>query len=194
VVLESNIVIEQKLVVPSQVTFNGNGMSVIAPAQPTDNGMVCPAGDVTVKNLDVVAEGQSTVDGKGLRALYITQGGNYVFENVNTTGTSYAINVNTTQTVTLKVTDSTLEGWTSFGGSTTATLERVNFTSGLYAMFRPYGKTVLKDCSFEDGFTIDLGSQASGASISFENCTYGGQPLSAANLTGAEGKSVTILP
>ena len=194
VVLESDIVIEQKLVVPSQVTFNGNGMSVIAPAQPTDNGMVCPAGDVTVKNLDVVAEGQSTVDGKGLRALYITQGGNYVFENVNTTGTTYAINVNTNETVTLKVTDSTLESWTSFGGSTTAEFERVTFTSGLYTMFRPYGKTVLKDCSFEDGFTIDLGSQASGASISFENCTYGGQPLSAANLTGAEGKSVTILP
>lgn len=194
VVLESNIVIEQKLVVPTQVTFNGNGMSVIAPAQPTDNGMVCPAGDVTVKNLDVVAEGQSTVDGKGLRALYITQGGNYVFENVNTTGTSYAINVNTTQTVTLKVTDSTLEGWTSFGGSTTATLERVNFTSGLYAMFRPYGKTVLKDCSFEDGFTIDLGSQASGASISFENCTYGGVALAAEHLSNADGKSVTILP
>lgn len=194
VVLESDIVIEQKLVVPSQVTFNGNGMSVIAPAQPTDNGMVCPAGDVTVKNLDVVAEGQSTVDGKGLRALYITQGGNYVFENVNTTGTTYALNVNTTEAVTLKVVDSTLESWTSFGGSTTAEFERVTFTSGLYTMFRPYGETVLKDCSFEDGFTIDLGSQASGASISFENCTYGGQPLSAANLTGAEGKSVTILP
>lgn len=194
VVLESDIVIEQNLVVPSQVTFNGNGMSVIAPAQPADNGMVCPEGDVTVKNLDVVAEGQSTVDGKGLRALYITKAGSYVFENVNTTGTSYAINVNTTQTVTLKVTDSTLEGWTSFGGSTTAEFERVTFTSGLYTMFRPYGETVLKDCSFEDGFTIDLGYQVSGASITFENCTYGGQPLSAADLTGAEGKSVTILP
>ena len=194
VVLESDIVISEKLVVPSHVTLCGNGMSVVAPAQPTDNGMICPAGDVTVKDLSVVAEGQSTVDGKGLRALYITQGGNYVFENVNTTGTTYALNVNTTEAVTLKVMDSTLESWTSFGGSTTAEFERVTFTSGLYTMFRPYGETVLKDCSFPAGFEIDLGDQVSGASITFENCTYGGVALAAEHLSNAEGKSVTILP
>ena len=194
VILESDIVISEKLVVPSHVTLCGNGMSVVAPAQPTDNGMVCPAGDVTVKDLSVVAERQSTVDGKGLRALYITQGGNYVFENVNTTGTTYALNVNTTEAVTLKVVDSTLESWTSFGGSTTAEFERVTFTSGLYTMFRPYGETVLKDCSFPAGFEIDLGDQVSGASITFENCTYGGVALAAEHLSNAEGKSVIILP
>jgi hypothetical protein len=61
-------------------------------------------------------------------------------------------------------------------------------------MFRPYGETVLKDCSFPAGFEIDLGDQVSGASITFENCTYGGVALAAEHLSNVDGKSVTILP
>lgn len=174
------------------ITIDGNNKSVVAPAEPTFNGLVYPNGNVTVKNLAIVGENQKTVDGKGLRAIFIEKAGSYVFENVTTTGTTYALNVNTKATVELTVKNSTLEGWTSYGGTTTATFENVTFTAGEQATYRPYGTTVLTGCSFPAGFEIDLGSQVEGATIKFVNCTYAGAALTADNLSNATGKSVTI--
>lgn len=172
--------------------LDGAGYTLFAESTPTDNGLIRPAGDVTVKDVTVAAEGQTTADGKTLRAFYINNGGNYVLENVTTTGTGYAINVNVSSAaVVLNVTNSTLEGWTSYGTTTTATFTGVTFKGGVYNTYRPYGTTVCENCEFTD-MIIDLGSQGADNTITFKNCTFNGQPLAAADLTNAEGKQVTI--
>ncbi len=181
--LQEDVVVPTGLVVPDKVVLNGDGKKISAPEQPTDNGIIRPAGNVTVKNLTIDAKAEKTVDGKGLRAIYITKGGNYVLDNVVTDGTTYAINVNTTQNVTLQVENTVLEGWTSYGSTTTATFENVKFTCGLQAYFRPYGTTVLTGCEFEEGFTVDYSELAkNGKTIKFIDCKYGEEPLTAANI------------
>ena len=121
-----------------------------------------------------------TTDGKGLRGIYITAGGEYTVDNVVVKNVTYAINVNTTASVKLDVTNSTLEGWTSFGGSTTATFTNVKFECGAYANFKPYTSTTLTNCSFEAGFQIDL-SALTGV-ITLKDCTYAGTVLTAENI------------
>ena len=78
------------------------------------------------------------------------------------------------------IVNSTLEGWSSFGGSTTATFTNVKFECGKYANFKPYTSTTLTNCSFEAGFMIDL-SALTGV-ITLKNCTYNGTVLTAANI------------
>ena len=114
--------------------------------------------------------------------------GNYVVDNVTIENVTYAINVNTTKEVSLEVKNSTLQGWTSYGTSTTASFVNVAFTKGTQATFRPYGTTILSNCSFEAGFTIDLAELGAGETIVFEGCTYGGAALTTDNLTGYTGK------
>lgn len=172
--------------------LDGAGYTLFAESTPADNGLIRPAGDVTVKDVTVAAEGQTTADDKTLRAFYINNGGNYVLENVTTTGTGYAINVNVSSAaVVLNVTNSTLEGWTSYGTTTTATFTGVTFKGGVYNTYRPYGTTVCENCEFTD-MIIDLGSQGAANTITFKNCTFNGAALTAADLTNAEGKNVTI--
>ena len=124
-----------------------------------------------------------TTSGKVLRGIYITKGGEYEFDNVTVKNVCYALNVNTTQDVTLTVTNSKLEGWTSYGKSTKATFTNVEFTAGWYANFKPYTSVVLTDCSFQAGFMIDFTSLGEGQKITFVNCTYGGELLTAENFT-----------
>ncbi|MBQ9137004.1 MAG: fimbrillin family protein [Alistipes sp.] len=157
---------------------------------PESNALV---GNASASNMTIDGGNFTTTDGKGLRAIYITKGGEYAYDNVVAQNVAYALNVNTTQTVTLAVTNSTLEGWVSYGGSTTATFKNVKFTVGDYyeapansfssndnGLFRPYGTTVCKDCAFEAGYVIDLGQLADGA-LTLENCTYDGVVLTEEN-------------
>lgn len=175
-------------------TLDGNNNLVTVPETLTDNGLIRPAGDVAIKNVKIDGANKSWDDKgtiRGLRAIFINAGGNYVLDNVDIKNVTYAINVNTTQPTTLKVTNSVLEGWTSYGGSTTGDFANVEFKVGpSQKTFRPYGNTVLTGCSFQDGFVIDLSELV--GTIVFENCTYNGQPLTAANLTDAPAAGVTI--
>lgn len=184
VILQEDIVLSAGVAVPGKVVvLNGGGKSIVASAVPTVNGIVRPAGGAVVKNLTIDADNQNTVDRKGLRAIYITSEGKYVIENVVTDGTTYAINVNTTQPVTLQVSNSTLQGWTSYGSSTTATFNKVKFTNGNYAYFRPYGNTFLTECSFQKDFKVDFSELVKcGTVIRFDNCQYDGVVITAANI------------
>lgn len=179
----------------NDAVFDGAGYDVDVPATLTDNGLFRPEGNATIKNVNIDGNNQSWNDNgtsRGIRAIYITKAGNYVIDNVVVENTTYAINVNTTQTVKLTVKNSTLAAWTSYGGTTTADFTNVKFENGKEQTYRPYGTTVLTGCSFAEGFVIDLGSMVEGATIVFDNCTYGGKPLAAANLTNAEGKAYSI--
>lgn len=179
----------------NDAVFDGAGYDVDVPATLTDNGLFRPAGNATIKNVNIDGNNQSWNDNgtsRGIRAIYITKAGNYVIDNVVVENATYAINVNTTQTVKLTVKNSTLAAWTSYGGTTTADFTNVKFENGQEQTYRPYGTTVLTGCSFAEGFVIDLGSMVEGATIVFDNCTYGDKPLAAANLTNAEGKAYSI--
>ena len=159
------------------------GATLAIAAAPADNGLVRPeAGDVPIKNLTIDGGNYSTINGNGLRGIYINTNGTYTLENVVIKNVTYAINVgaeNGATTATLNVIDSTLEGWTSFNGATTATFTNVKFECGKYANFKPYTSTTLTNCSFEDGFMIDFTS-LSGV-ITLKNCTYNGTVLTAEN-------------
>ena len=124
-----------------------------------------------------------TIDGGGFftRGIYISKGGIYNVKYVVVKNVVYAINVSVDDYVTLNVEDSTLEGWTSYGDSTTASFKNVKFECGEYANFKPYTTTVLEDCSFEAGFMIDFTKIEAGETLTFDNCTYIGELLTAEN-------------
>ncbi|MBR5853304.1 MAG: fimbrillin family protein [Alistipes sp.] len=147
----------------------------------------------SASNMTIDGGNYTTTDGKGLRAIYLNGvEGEFTFDNMVIKNVAYAINVNSTKAVTLKVSNSTLEGWTSYGNSTTATFDTVNFTCGNYyannkvyssndnGLFRPYGATVCKNCTFEAGFYIDLGSLT--GTLTLDNCSYNGVVLTEENV------------
>lgn len=144
-----------------------------------------PANDGLVQNVDFVqgitidGGNYRTTDDKALRGLYITKGGVYNVNDVEVKNVTYALNVNTTEDVILNVVNSTLEGWTSYGDTTSATFTNVKFECGNYANFKPYTSTTLTNCSFEAGFMIDF-TMLNGV-ITFKNCTYNGTVLTAEN-------------
>ena len=142
-------------------TFDGNGNTLYAGIENEliDNALLRPAGAATIKNVILDGGNKKWNDNgteRGMRAIYATKGGNYTIDGVTVNDATYALNITTTELVTLNVTNSTLEGWTSYGTSTTATFENVAFTAGEYATLRPQGKTLLKNCSFVEGYNINL--------------------------------------
>ncbi len=124
-----------------------------------------------------------TTDDKPVRGLFYTKGGVYNVNDVIVKNVTYALNVSVsaTESVVLNVSNSTLEGWTSFGDTTDATFNNVKFECGKYANFKPHTSTTLTNCSFEDGFMIDFSEIQAGEVITFKNCTYNGVKLTAAN-------------
>lgn len=143
---------------------------------PASNALVANS---SVSNMTIDGGNYTTTDGKGLRAIYITEGGEYTVDNVVVRNVTYAINVNTKQDVKLDVTNSVLEGWTSYGESTTASFTNVKFECGKYANFKPYTSVVLTDCEFEAGFMIDF--TALNGAITFDNCKYNGVVITREN-------------
>ena len=174
----------------SNGTLEGNGKTITVPETITDNGLIRPAGNVTIQNVTLDGKNSKWGD-KGIRNIFIEKGGNYVFDNIISINNTYAISTSTTENATLKVTNSVLEGWTSYDPCVTADFANVSFKIGTsQKTYRPHGNTVLTGCSFEDGFIILLDKLK--GTIVFDNCTYGGQPLTAANLKEAPATGVTI--
>jgi hypothetical protein len=150
-------------------------VDMIVTEAPESNALITES----ASNMTIDGGNFTTTDGKGLRGIYITKGGEYEYDNVVVKNVTYAINVNTTAAVKLTVKNSTLEGWTSYGTSTTASFENVKFTCGKYANYKPYSATTLTNCSFEAGFQIDFTSLD--GVLTFKNCTYAGEVMTAEN-------------
>lgn len=143
-------------------------------------------GNATFKNL-VIDGNNASYDGYGIRGIFLTGAGTVTIENVTIKNVTYTIN-DDSATKTVKVKNSTLEGWTSYNPNTTGEFENVNFTKGTYATFRPHGTTTLTDCSFEEGFVLLLDKLADGKTVTIKNCTYNGTPITSANIADlAEG-------
>lgn len=189
--LEESAVIATTLNVAG--TLDGKGKTLSAAAEPTDNGMIRPTDGAEIKNVTLDGGNKYATNERNLRAIFIQSGGKYTFDNVKAIGFGYALNVSTTDAVTLTVKNSTLEGWTSYGTSTTATFDNVTFTCGTYELlpaednypngyFRPYGQTTLNNCKFAEGFTIDLGSLGAEKTVKFSNCYYNNVLITAENI------------
>ena len=203
VVIDLSCLVEGATIKFQNCTYNGRALTsadlTSAPAgavevkyvvteAPESNALV----STSASNMTIDGGNFRTEDGKGLRAIYLNGvQGEFIFDNIVAKNVAYAINVNSTKDVTLNVSDSTLQGWTSYGKSTTATFTNVNFTCGNYyannefssndnGLFRPYGETVCEGCSFENGFYIDLGSLS--GKLTLKNCTYNGTVLTAENV------------
>ena len=153
-------------------TLDGNGKSVGVNAWSTwDSAINITSG--TIKNVTV---------NSGMRGIFINHNGTagkVYLENVVIDGTVYTISCDQGTNSGLEATKSTFNGWTSYA----ATIGDVKFTDCSfgegqgYAFCRPYAPTTFVGCDFAAGYVLDAQ-----AAVTFENCTIGGQPLTAENL------------
>jgi len=156
--------------------------------------LINTVGNATIKNVTIDGNNASyEKDSKnyGIRGIFATGEGVVTIDNVTIQNVTYTFN-DDSAAKTVNVSNSTLEGWTSYNPGTTANFNNVKFTCGTsQKTFRPHGATVLKNCAFAEEFVILLDLLQH--EIVFENCTYAGKPLTAANLTDVkEGAKVTI--
>lgn len=131
---------------------------------------------VTLKN--------STLKG-GFKTIDIVDGANgtVIIDNCDITGI-YTFNVNSasSQDLTVKVTDSKLHGWTSYGTIKEAVFENTEFSKGTssYDYLRPYADTTLTDCTFDSYFLMGAGT--TGFTITLNNCVKDGVAVTADNV------------
>ncbi len=151
---------------------NGNTLDIKGAGGTWDSGINTTGG--LIKNITVTGS---------FRGIFINHNSTHsepvVLENVTIEGTTYTISCDQGMNQTLTATNSTFNGWTSFAATLgDAKFIDCDFGEGNgYAYCRPYAPTEFVGCDFEAGYTIDPC-----AAVTFENCTIGGQPLTAANL------------
>ena len=171
-----------------QGSFDGAGHTLTAEAVEVKGGaarLIDATADSEVRNLNI--DGNNlVVDGYGIRALFLNGAGEFVIDNVTIKNVTYTIN-DDSAAKTIKVINSTLEGWTSYNPKTVATFENVEFKCGpSQKTFRPHGATTLRNCSFKDGFVIRLDKYAA-EEMKFIGCTYADHALSTADFTVPAG-------
>ena len=121
----------------------------------------------------------------GFKTIHMVDGANgtVVIDNCEITGI-YTFNVNSasSQDLTVKVTDSKLHGWTSYGSIKEAIFTNTEFSKGSssYDYLRPYADTTLTDCTFDSSFL--MGAGATGFTIRINNCVKDGVAVTAANV------------
>lgn len=124
-----------------------------------------------------------TVTGS-FRGIFINHNSSHteqvVLDKVTTTNTTYTISCDQGTGKGLLATDSTFNGWTSYAATLgDAKFVNCSFNEGNgYAYCRAYAPTEFVGCDFQAGYTLDPR-----AAVTLENCTIGGKPLTAENLT-----------
>ena len=107
----------------------------------------------------------------GFKTINIVDGANgtVVIDNCEITGV-YTFNVNSSssQDLTIKVSDSKLHGWTSYGRIKEAVFVNTEFSKGTssYDYLRPYADTTLTDCTFDSSFLMGSGTTGNLSRIS----------------------------
>ena len=127
----------------------------------------------TIKNLTVAGAMRGIFMPSATGDVYID---NVTFKDVIYTFNSDGGNKN----YGVYISNSTLNGWTSHSDvHKEVVYTNCNFGEGSgYAYCRPYGPTSFIGCAFEAGFQV-----CAVGKVTFENCTVGGQPLTAENLS-----------
>ena len=191
--LTDNGVVMNSISLTKGGALDGKGHTLTVADVPATNLLVKGTGDATVKNLTIEGDGKYYDTDKSTRALYFDGAlGDVTVSNVHVSGVGYAMNVNTSTKATgaLTVSNSTLEGWTSFAGVfTAATFKNVHFGISTYfganSMFnggiRPYQSVTLENCTFDQGFYLCLTELGTGA-ITLKNCKVGDLLITAGNI------------
>ena len=157
-------------------TIDGNGYTLdIKGANTTWSSGINTNGGI-IRNITITGSFRGVFVNHNNDATY---SGPVILENVIIDGTTYTISCDQGKNQTLKATNSTFNGWTSYA-ATLGDVEFIgcNFGKGNgYAFCRPYAPTAFVNCAFASGYQIDTR-----AVCTFENCTIGGEPLTAENL------------
>ena len=150
----------------------GNTLDVKGAGGTWDSGINTTGG--LIKNLTVTGS---------FRGIFINHNSTHsekvVLENVIIDGTTYTISCDQGVNQTLKATNSTFKGWTSYA----ATLGNAEFIDCYfgegngYSYCRPYAPTSFTNCEFEKGFQVDCQ-----ANCTFENCKLDGVLLTNENI------------
>ena len=151
--------------------LDGNGNSLGINNWDTWDSAVHTTGG-TIKNLTINSGMRGIFMGSATADVYI--------ENVTIDGTIYTFNSDGgSKEYGVYISNSTLNGWTSFSDvHKEVVFTNCNFGEGQgYAFCRPYNDAKFVGCDFEAGFEMEAIGE-----VTFENCTIGGQPLTAENL------------
>ncbi|MBQ0083312.1 MAG: SipW-dependent-type signal peptide-containing protein [Clostridiales bacterium] len=205
--------VENDVKITGPVTFENLS---IALNDTTDlNGSINVTGNATFKDITV------TLDENGVspkRGIVVGGGSEATFENVNfaldgktrgimvwggspkiyvkncTFDCVYPFNVDGGSPEFI-VTDSTLNGWTSYGGTTKASLTNCKFgmSTSEWAFLRPYTNTTLTNCEFSADYRLDCGAE--GVVITLNNCTQNGAPVTTSIIepTGSQANGKLVI-
>lgn len=158
--------------------IDGNGNTISAQgANSTWDATIYTKGG-TIKNAIITG---------GFRGIFIAQPTeDIIIDNVIINPGAYTIHSDSGGGKNLIVTNSTLNGWTSYAATlASATFTNCKFGSnGSYAYMRPYCKTTLTNCTFDAGFQMDARQTSE---IILVNCTYDGELITQDNLVSLLG-------
>ena len=180
VVMEDHVTSRENLVMGSDTAvLDGNGYSLTKEANTSSTNAGVETTGGAIKNIEISGV---TVDGKGFRAIYVTNGltADLTVEDAVLNGT-YAINITATNPANdLFIRDSKLNGWVSFA------CEEASFTDCAFVtadadlqMFRAYNDANLTRCSFTAGYKFEAAVE--GITIVLNDCEVNGTPVTAAN-------------
>ena len=186
IALANDIAISEILIMNGG-SIDGNGKAMdVSGITPTYDCAIWTNGG-TVKNLKIVG---SNDDKYGdMRAIGSGSSGSLILsedlliENVYINNVLYAINGGGLSTVKVVVKDSEIYGWCSYSGISSFEFKNCTLGKGKsYAGYIPvYGNTAFEDCKFEDFYMCGRDNSNVGHTITFTNCMYGSEKVTAAN-------------
>ena len=178
------------------MTIKGNG------SQGTVGTLNINGNNTTIENVDYKGGGGIAIavstggsnSGTTFRGTKITDAfrgiqfwrlsGDSVIDNCVLDVAGYTFNIDATEAnSTLTITDSTLNGWTSYtSGIKLVTFEKCKLGLNAYQCLRPYSETKLVNCEFtSDGYRLNAGG-SDAYTITLTNCTKNGISITAGNV------------
>lgn len=166
--------------------FDGNNYS-LCPMTTDYNAYTIEIWGGTIKNLSI-----TTALGRGIMISYPSE--DIYIENVVVDGPGYAINTTEHNGKNLFIINSVIKGWTSlagldaisfsgctFGENISKYWQKMGYEQDYDRLIRFYGKAVLTDCTFEQGFYIDLSPLNAASTVTLTNCVCGETVITAEN-------------
>ena len=178
------------------MTIKGSG------SQGTCGTLNINGNNTTIENVDYKGDGNIAItvstgasnSGTTFRGVKITNAfrgiqfwslsGDSVIDNCVLDVAGYTFNIDAAVAdSTLTITDSTLNGWTSYtSGIKLVTFENCKLGLNLYQYLRPYSETKLVNCEFTSaGYQLNAGGSDT-YTITLTNCTKNGTPITADNV------------
>ena len=178
------------------MTIKGSG------SQGTGGTLNINGNNTTIENVDYKGDGNIAIavstgvgnTGTTFRGTKITNtfrgiqfwslSGDSVIDNCELDVAGYTFNIDAAVAdSTLTITDSTLNGWTSYtSGIKLVTFENCKLGLNAYQYLRPYSETKLVNCDFTSGgYQLNAGG-SDAYTITLTNCTKNGTPITAENV------------